>query len=66
MRLAQGVWSPKTLCNWWKRWIDKGLFARIMMKLAAEAPDHKTVSIHVTYLKAHRTASSLRSKRGGV
>lgn len=27
---------------------------------------HKTISIDATYLKAHRTASSLRLKRGGV
>lgn len=38
--------------------------ARIMTGLAAEAPDNKTMSIDATYLKAHRTASSLRLKRG--
>jgi len=43
-----------------------GVFARIMTGLAAEAPDHKTISIDATYLKAHRTASSLRLKKGGV
>ncbi|BAQ70191.1 transposase [Rhodovulum sulfidophilum] len=54
----------KTLYNRWKRWSDMGVFARIMTGLAAEAPDNKTISIDATYLKAHRTASSLRSKRG--
>ena len=54
---------PKTLYN---RWSDMGVFARIMTGLAAEAPDHKTISIDATYLKAHRTASSLRLKKGGV
>ena len=49
----------KTLYNLWKRWSDMGVFARIMVGLAAEDPDNKTISIDATYLKAHRTASSL-------
>ena len=57
---------PKTLYNRWKRWSDMGVFARIMTGLAAEAPDNQTISIDATYLKAHRTASSLRLKKGGV
>jgi transposase len=57
---------PKTLYNRWKRWSDMGVFARIMMGLAEQAPDNKTISIDATYLKAHRTASSLRLKKGGV
>ena len=56
----------KTLYNRWKRWSDMGVFARIMEGLAAKAPDNKTISIDATYLKAHRTASSLRVKGGGV
>ena len=55
---------PKTLYNRWKRWSDMGVFARIMTGLAAEAPDNKTISIDATYLKAHRTTSSLRLKKG--
>jgi len=43
-----------------------GVFARIMLGLAEEAPDNKTISIDATYLKAHRTASSLWAKKGGV
>ena len=66
----------KTLYNRWKRWGDKGIFARMMEGLAAEAVVPKTVMIDVSghaplvracprkYLKAHRTASSLRSKKG--
>ena len=54
----------KTLYNRWKRWSDMGVFARIMEALAAEAPDNKTILIDATYLKAHRTASSLSVKRG--
>jgi transposase len=57
---------PKTLHNRWKRWSDMGVFARTMTGLAAEAPDNQTISIDATYLKAHRTASSLRLKKGGV
>ena len=34
--------------------------------VAAEGADRKTVMIDATYLKAHRTASSLRLKKGGV
>ena len=55
----------KTLYNRWKRWSDMGVFARIMEGLAAEAAERKTVMIDATYLKAHRTASSLRAKKGG-
>ena len=55
---------PKTLYNRWKRWSDKGVFARMMDGLATEAATPKTVMIDATYLKAHRTASSLQSKKG--
>ena len=44
---------------------DKGVFARMMDGLASEAAVPKTVMIDATYLKAHRTATSLRSKKGG-
>lgn len=56
----------KTLYNRWKRWGDMGVFARIMEGLASEAAVPKTVMIDATYLKAHRTATSLRSKKGGL
>lgn len=55
---------PKTLYNRWKRWGDKGVFARIMEGLASEAAVPSTVVIYATYLKAHRRATSLRSKKG--
>ena len=45
---------------------EPGVFARIMMGLAAEGAEHKTIMIDATYLEAHRTASSLRAKKGGV
>ncbi|CTQ51293.1 Transposase [Jannaschia donghaensis] len=56
----------KTLYNRWKRWSDMGVFARIMVGLAAEASDNRTISIDATYLNTHRTAPSLRSKKGGA
>ncbi|WP_417275566.1 IS5 family transposase [Celeribacter halophilus] len=52
----------KTLYNRWKRWSEMGVFARIFEGLGAEAMDPTTIMIDATYLKAHRTASSLRGK----
>ncbi len=57
---------PKTLYNRWKRWCGMGVFARIMEGLASAAAEQKTVMIDATYLKAHRTASSLAVKKGGA
>lgn len=56
----------KTLYNRWKRWSDRGIFAKMMAGLAAEHGEKKTVMIDATYLKAHRTASSLGVKKGGA
>ena len=56
---------PKTLYKRWKRWGDMGVFARMMEGLASEGTDQKIIMIDATYLKAHRTASSLRAKKGG-
>jgi transposase len=56
---------PKTLYNRWKRWSDMGVFARMMEGLASKGTKHKTIMIDATYLKAHRTASSLRAKKWG-
>ena len=43
-----------------------GVLAWIMAGLAAERTQTKTIMIDATYLKAHRTASSLRVKKGGL
>ena len=56
----------KTLYNRWKRWSDKGIFAQMMTGLVADHGEEKTVMIDATYLKAHRTASSLGVKKRGV
>jgi transposase len=55
---------PKTLYSRWKRWSGMGVFARMMAGLAAEAATPKMIMIDATFLKAHRTASSLRAKKG--
>jgi transposase len=57
---------PKTFINRLKRCWDMGVFAWIMEGLASEAAIPKTVMIDATHLKAHRTATSLRSKEGGA
>ena len=40
------------------------VFALIMKGLASEYSEQKTIMTAATYLKVHRTASSLRSKKG--
>lgn len=55
---------PRTLYNRWPRWSDKGVFAQMMDRLAAEVAVPKTVMNNATYLKARRTATSLQSKNG--
>ena len=55
---------PKTLCNRWKQWSDKGVFARRMDGLPRLLTVPKTVMIDATSLTVHRTATSLRSDKG--
>ena len=64
---APAAYGPhKTLCSRWRRWSDKGVFARMMAGLAAEHTEEKTVMIDATYLKAHQTATSVGAKKGGA
>ncbi|ETA50193.1 IS5/IS1182 family transposase [Rhodobacteraceae bacterium PD-2] len=78
-RDAPAAYAPhKTLYNRWKRWRwvaerhwsecshERGIFAKMMMGLVAEHGENKTVMIDATYLKAHRTASSLGVKKRGA
>ena len=66
-RDAPTVYGPhKTLYSRWRRWSGKGISARMMAGLAAEHGEEKTVMIDATYLKAHRTATSMAVKKGGV
>lgn len=57
---------PKTLYNRWVRWSRLGVFAKMLTAMAAEGQTTETVMIDATHLKAHRTASSLRGKKGGA
>jgi transposase len=78
-RDAPEAYGPhKTLYSRWKRWSEKGIFARMMVGLAAEHGEKTTVMIDVStrtpwvresvrkYLKAHRTATSMAAKKGGA
>ena len=78
-RNAPKAYGPhKTLYSRWKRWSEKGIFARMVVGLAAEHGDEKTVMIEVSrrtpcvrvslrkYLKAHRTETSMAAKKGGA
>ena len=53
----------KTLYNRWKRRSEAGVFVRMMEGLSGAQSERRTVMIDATYLKAHRTASSLRVKK---
>lgn len=58
--------SSKTLYNRWKRWSDAGVFIRMMEGLSGAQAERRTVMIDASHLKAYRTASSLRVKRGAL
>ena len=45
---------------------EQGILARMMVGLAADHGEKKTVLIDATYLKAHRTATSMGVKNRGV
>jgi len=62
---APSAYGPhEMLHNRWKRWGERGVFLRMMEGLAAAEAVPTMVMIDATYLKAHRTASSLRVKKG--
>lgn len=64
-RDAPAAYGPhKTLYNRWKRWSEAGVFVRMMEGPSAAQTERRTVMIDATYLKAHRTASSQREKKG--
>ena len=66
-RDASAEYGPhKTLYNRWVRWSRLGIFARILTEMAAEGRETDVIMIDATHLKAHRTASSLRGKKGGA
>ena len=66
-RDAPADYGPhKTLYSRWKRWSEKGIFARMLLELAGQSGGTDTLMIDATHLKAPRTASSLGLKKGGV
>ena len=66
-RDAQPVYDThKTLYNRWKRWSEAGVFIRMMEGLSGAQAERRTLMIDATYLKGHRTASSLAVKKGGL
>ncbi|MEX0368789.1 MAG: IS5 family transposase [Ruegeria sp.] len=65
-RDAPAVYGPhKTLYSRWKRWSEKGIFARMLLELADQGGRTDTLMIDATHLKTHRTASSLGVEKGG-
>ncbi len=64
-RDAPAEYGPaKTLYSRWKRWSEKGIFARMLLELADQAGGTDTLMIDATHLKTHRTATSMRLKKG--
>jgi len=66
-RDAPAEYGPhKTLYSRWKRWSEKGIFARMLLELADQGGATDPLMIDATHLKTHRTASSLGLKKGGA
>ena len=64
-RDAPAEYGPhKTLYSRWKRWSEKGIFARMLLELSDQGGETDTLMIDATQLKTHRTASSLGLKKG--
>jgi putative transposase len=64
-RDAPSFYGPhKTLYNRFNRWSRMGIFERIFAALAAEEAEPETIAMDSTHIKAHRTAASLRQKKG--
>lgn len=53
-----------TRCNRWKRWGEIGVFVRMMECPATAGAEPKILMTEAAYLKAQRTASSLRVEKG--
>ena len=63
---APAIYGPhKTLYNRHVRWTRNGVFARIFAALAEDSGAPDRIIIDSTHLKVHRTAASLRQKKGG-
>ncbi len=65
-RDAPAEYRPhKTLYSRWKRWSEKGIFARMLLELVDQGGGTDTLMIDANHLKTHRTAASLGLKKGG-
>ena len=58
-RCAGGLWTPQDAVQSPEAVDRGGVFIRVMEGLPAAQTERRTVMIDATYLKAHRTASSL-------
>jgi hypothetical protein len=65
VRRASGVWPDEDPLLSLEAVGHMGVFARRMEELASEGGNQRTIMIDATYLTVHRTASSLRAKKGG-
>ena len=63
-RCAERLWAAQDAVQPLEALGQMGVFNRMMEGLAVAGAERKTVMIDATYLKAHRTASSLAVKRG--
>ena len=59
-----GYGPYKTLYNRFVRWSRRGVFERMFAGLAGGVEHDEVRMLDSTYLKAHRTAASLRQKGG--
>lgn len=53
-------------CHRSERSHEQGILAEMLIGLAADHGEEKAVMIDATFLKAHRTASSLAVEKGDV
>ncbi len=62
-KAAPDKYGPrKTLRNRFIRWNRRGVFSRIFVESASQAPFDGSLMIDATRLKAHRTAASLSER----
>ncbi len=66
VRCAAGVWPSQDALQQVEAAGDMGVFARMMEGLVSGGGEAKVAMIDATYLKAHRTAWSLRAKKGAT
>jgi transposase len=58
--------SFKTLYNRFYRWSKLGVFEKIFQELSYNPGKRELAMIDSTHIKVHRTATSLKKKRGAV